>query len=144
MLITKEYGYRTDYSKVEIKCGQSIVIEDNLPAKIIYAENLLLAIRVRTLVMTEVLESGLFENKEMAIAEFETLTTLTRKAAQALADICKPSEEGVAPFAYDRITEFTTEMKFLSGMIKSALYDIDSEQYELPNSPNKAISPIRV
>lgn len=146
MLITKEYGYRTDYSKVEIKCGQSIVVEDNLPAKIIFAENLLLGLRVRLLVSLEVLESGLFETKETAIAEFETLLAMTRKTAIAISDMCKPTENSSdTPYEYSRLHDFTTEMKFISNMIKNALHEIDPEEYaELKEVSRKEISPIRI
>lgn len=130
MIISRDYGYRTDYSKVELKAGQSVTLEDGLHPKIIHAETILLGVRVRLLVALEVLESGLYENDVDAKQEFEfgIMQGLVR-AVSAINSICKPHTDAQGnpqpPVEYARLAEFLNEARYIRDLSNESLQAIN-------------------
>lgn len=127
MLIEKQFGFRTDFSRNVFEAKQTVTIEDGLHHAIVHAEHLLLGARVRYIIDAEAYESKAFVDVDTAKAEFLALQALLGRAITTIRSVCKPSEEsGIEPIVYSRFVDFLLEARTIRDYCQMVLAELDA------------------
>lgn len=129
MEIMRTYEYRLNYSQEVYSATQKMEMEDSTPREAVNAETILLGLKVRLMVLSEVYESGLIDGEDFLANLTSGFKEMLRKSQKEMLKL-REKEGTKKKVNYDRYVDYIVDLKYVKQEVEAYIELIKGDEDE--------------